>query len=641
MVGYQGDIKVKQPQLPWLTCIVLPFLTELIFGSTIVLLWLFIPGYILIFKASDINNVDLIIFIYFACSWLYAVWIFFRHSIFIPKSLLRFPFFIKDVCWKRQSNRIIFLILVVLTVMTWQVLNKPEAKISNLDTIKSRLASVTESVDSAIKVMSLTLDSPKQKNTEFSIDGWNKFYKYPQLNQIPKDKDGIEALSKDYQQFLTYIKSRQEKIRENETSISSRETFFESKNMLVTKIEEEIKAVCTTNYNSQNAPTCSSILLKIQELRILISSGSQLLNNHKQHLNSIKNTFDIPDKSLAIWETKIEEIAGKFHFNTNSVNDWLSLANDHQKEAKYSILNAQKIKYLITKNYAGVIDSYSMRTNRFESEIIRSEKQSQVSVEAKIIIKKVKNTDIELANLNQEISNLSIELKSVDLQIAQALNQLSFQYNTHKQIAGGGYRLLVYARSNSEGKHYIDGIVDKKKTVDNLIQEISSLKDELYGFKNQFEANVQQQLLSLDKTAFLAKDLQIRNKKLKNKLEWVILRAFLVKIILGLVVIGILVGLAVYQHKKKLLARSRQLGTNLSELMPIITNPKEFLQIRLQAVNILEEHNLSNREDINEIKSVIRNLEKSSFRDDGAVASQIRKVADSLELRLTEQRKSL
>ena len=265
------------------------------------------------------------------------------------------------------------------------------------------------------------------------------------------------------------------------------------------------------------------------------------------------------------------------------------------------------------------------------------EQQSQRPVEAKPLLEKVKNNDVALSNLIQEIKSLQSEIQSIRSQISESLNQLGYKYLWLRQISGGGNILSKSASENREGKQYVNIILKKKEDIDILSKQISNLKSDIEKLKNKLESEENQWQWKFDTNISLAQNLKYRTKQLKRKLDWVIIRGIITKVVLGFVIIGALVVIGISQYRMRRITQFKKLGTNLPELMRTIENPNEFLSVRTKAIDILEKQNLL-KEDINKIKDVIKKIEKSKSENDSEVASELRKVASSLELRLTEER---
>ncbi len=640
---------MRQLLLPWLICIILPFLIELITSITIILLWVAIPLYILVIKGSNITNLDLIFFIYFACSWLYAIWNFLKHNIFIPKSLLTFPLYIKDSIRNSKNNKVIFLSAIIIIVVIWQLLNKPEIEVSKLDTVESHIASIAQEINRNIEE-SKSLESVFAEfitENNKNINSLNNFSRYPQINQLPQDKNSIEILSQEYRNYLGNIQSRKMDIRQKKTSLFRIENSLKNNNNRLIDIENQFKTLCISNNKSQNITVCSSLSKKIGSLKELIKSGLDLLTKSKENLIAIETTMNIPekDKILAVWEQKIEEILGRFNFNTDDVQNWIIEADNTPNTVKINISTIQKLQqdFLANNhdNYTALIKVFSKELSISGNKITKFEEQSQNSIEVKPLLKTIKDNNNALEKLEKEIINLR---KKIDFQYSQIrinLNELIRTKILLKKITVQGYRLSIYARSHSEGKSYIDIINTKKKVIDDLLKEVSLQEKTSNKLMLTIEDKIQEWTWNLDKNIDTSKILKARFNKLNTKLEWIIIRTNIIKFVLVLLVLGILFGFAIYQHRIMLLNNSKQLETNLSKLLLTINNPKEFLQVRLKAIKIVDEQILLTDQDIKKIKNDIRKLENSKNRDDGVVASRLRQVADSLELRLTEQRKKI
>ncbi|MDE5109256.1 MAG: hypothetical protein O4808_20075, partial [Trichodesmium sp. St17_bin3_1_1] len=102
------------------------------------------------------------------------------------------------------------------------------------------------------------------------------------------------------------------------------------------------------------------------------------------------------------------------------------------------------------------------------------------------------------------------------------------------------------------------------------------------------------------------------------------------------------IGYHLYQTRslKKL---NRLDSKNLKKLLARIKDTKEFVTIRLKAIKLIYKH--QNNFDIDQLKELVQQLketvkqmEKLKSDDDVKVNGELRKVAESLELRLMEKR---
>ncbi|NEP60733.1 MAG: hypothetical protein F6K31_27690 [Symploca sp. SIO2G7] len=646
-----------QHNLPWLISIFFPFLFELITSITIVLLWLFVIFYLVFLKGVYINNLDLIIFIYLTLSWLYAVYIFIRHGTSIPKSLLiKFPLFLKNVIWKTLVILSVPFILILMLILIYlisrsistplQSLFKVPVEITQLETIQSDLDIVTETVNDAIDELKLLDADLSKEKIEHPLDSkWNEFSNYPQANQIPRDREGIEVLSEKYQSFFSEFKSRQLDASEDTDSISRLQGTLGMNNKRLADIEEELNALCNSIDYAQKKSDCLYDLEKVLELKTEINSALGVLTKSRLTLELIKTNYNIPNEVLEAWKVKIEEALARFEFNEKDVIEWLSAAKKEYKSADNKRLNSKNIK----KNFTTKKGRYSKlikqktpeQISNLSTDIERVEKQFQDPTEVKLIkmtLKKVENNNVNIENLEQQINQLDSEMKSLKSEVRSNLESLGDTKSSLDNLSVRGNLLLVGAYNNPTGNKYEEKILKQQEIINKLYQEFNSLETEWQELVYQVNNDVNSWQLNLNKTVDLIKKLKARNEKIESKLNKIIFRLKIIQYISALGGVGSFLLLTVYYYRIIMIKRFKNLGNNWIDLEATITNSKELRTVRLKAVDIVKDQTMPNKQTIDKIKSVIKNLYKSKIEDDIYVAAELNKVAESLELRLAEQR---
>ena len=111
-----------------------------------------------------------------------------------------------------------------------------------------------------------------------------------------------------------------------------------------------------------------------------------------------------------------------------------------------------------------------------------------------------------------------------------------------------------------------------------------------------------------------------------------------------IVIVAVVITIGYYLYKKRILRKQSLLvPNNLETLLARIKDTKEFFTIRLEAIKLIYEYqnnfNIDKLESlVKRLKDTVKQMEKFKYDDDIKVNGELRKVTESLELRLMEKR---
>ncbi|MCL2927996.1 MAG: hypothetical protein MGG37_08295 [Trichodesmium sp. MAG_R01] len=111
-----------------------------------------------------------------------------------------------------------------------------------------------------------------------------------------------------------------------------------------------------------------------------------------------------------------------------------------------------------------------------------------------------------------------------------------------------------------------------------------------------------------------------------------------------IVIVAVVITIGYYLYKKRILRKQSLLNSNnLENLLAKIKDTKEFFTIRLEAIKLIYEYqnnfNIDKLESlVKRLKDTVKQMEKFKYDDDIKVNGELRKVTESLELRLMEKR---
>ncbi len=637
--------KILQSDLwKWFACIFFPFLVELILELIVLVVYGGLVIYFLLFKNGNINNLELIVFIYLAFAWLYSIYSFLRYGVAIPKSLWKFPGLVKNFIFK---NPLKVIPVIIVIVISWHILFKTEsiAPITKLDQIKSNIESLTETIDNSIKeIDSLSSEQVTDINSFINNDTYKKFLNAPNIEELPKTIEDLNTLSGEFINFWNEVEGNKQAISGKNQSIKRLENLLGSYNQQLESFDAQLKAFCHQKENSNTvceADIDENLLIKISNLRKSISSASTSLNDSKQKLESIQK---ISVTTLGIWKTKIERLRGQLSFSEKEIKEWINYTNTEIASVEIKLSEfTQKNQDIRTKiqRLTDLVKSLPdiQKLHELSNQFTDFEGKSLDSSNINFVEQKVKENNHYLQELMINITQMQESVQQLDKEAKEHLGNLIFTQAHLEAISIDGHLKSLQADEHPKGKEYLGKINGIKQEADNLQnQSIKPLEQELSNLVNEINSQLKTSLETfLDDNLSLIHNLKARNDSLKKKIDVAKLRSNIIKVILALVLISLVVVFAWYQYRKSTFDRSRKIGNNKLELIKIIADPKEIRDVRLNALKKLEKQSVTLK-DIIRFKTTIISLDNLEGDDNKDVVATLRKITYSLEQRLSEER---
>ncbi|NES88225.1 hypothetical protein [Okeania sp. SIO2B9] len=183
------------------------------------------------------------------------------------------------------------------------------------------------------------------------------------------------------------------------------------------------------------------------------------------------------------------------------------------------------------------------------------------------------------------------------------------------------------------------------ENVNNLrLKELPSLKEKIQNELDIYKSLQKSIFQKLGETRLSIKNTQDRLEYFINSIGKLLLISTILWSAIYGVIVAVMITLIWYFYKKRILRKQNLLDSkDLDNLLDKIKDTKEFVTIRKEAIQLIYEHqNNLNVKQLSSLvkllKETVKQMEKFKSDDDVKVNAELRKVAESLELRLMEKR---
>lgn len=636
----------------WFVCIIVPSIIELLTSYLFIFPLYGAATIYPLVRGSDSSYFDLAIFLFSTPAWLYSVYTNLRHDVTISRSLLMWPFSIFK--WVRK-NPIKTLIVVFVISLGWKLLSNPEVDISQLKGLESSFYKIREEIET---VVSWTEENEKYwKDYSYRIPEYRsllqKFSIVPSNSGLPQNSNELETLRSDYQHLRSFADPSLYSISQLSNSVSEKSGILNDESAQISKISAQLEIECKQLKTSKQANNnisrfCNLLPAKIVETKGRIEYGHSKISSIENLSNSIKSQVNISSNSISAWERKILELEIKFQpFDISNLQYHLNESEKLEKTVYQSVplIQSKNSELLRTiENYAKSFTQVSIQHSNLKSSLDRSDNLLGER-DLSSLLSQARVTRESLRTLKDSIGKLDLNLREIEKDVEGNSKFVTGLKGNISQTTWTLYKMSISAKINSAGTQYLNLINERKNTIDALLKgdnsqiNVESLYEEVTASENTFNSKKRQWFFDLGQLKNSVNSLEGKNDKFISKLE---LRILLQKFMMGVFASIVVAALALYFlviRKRAILRSKSKLTSAFDNLMDAITNPSEYMQVRLDAVNMLEnEYASPQNQDVELIKKAIRGLEKSKSDDDVRIAAELRRAADTLEYRLSEQR---
>jgi cell shape-determining protein MreC len=643
-----------QHRWQWLVCIIVPSIIELLTSYLFIFPLYGAATIYPLVRGSDSGYFDLAIFLFSTPAWLYSVYTNLRHDVTISRSLLMWPLSIFK--WARK-NPIQTLIVVFVVSLGWKFLSNPEVDISQLKGLESSFYKISEEIE---VVVSWTEKNEKYwKDYSYRIPEYTsllqKFSTVPSNSDLPQNSNELETLRSDYQHLRSFADPILYSISQLSNSVSEKSGILNDENAQISKISEQLEVECQKLETSREATNnndisrvCNLLPDKIATAKGRIEYGYIRISSIEDLSDLIKSQVNISSNSISAWERKILELEIKFQpFDISTLQYHLNESEKLEQTVYQSVPTIQSKNSELLRAIDIYAESFGQVSIQHDSLKSSLDGSNDLLGERDLssLLNQARVARESLRTLKDSIGKLDLNLREVEKDVEENSKFITGLKGNILQTTWALYKISISAEINSAGAQYLNLINERKNTIDALLKggnsqiNVESLYEEVTATENSFNSKKRRWFFDLGQLKNSVNNLEGKNEKFIYNLEF---RILLQKLMMGVFAFIVVASLALYFlviRRRAILRSKSKLTSAFDNLMSAITNPSEYMQVRLDAVNMLEnEYASPQNQDVELIKKKIRVLEKSKSDDDVRIAAELRRAADTLEYRLSEQR---
>lgn len=624
----------------WFVCIIIPSVVELLLSGILVGIYLYLTISPLM-KGVNFSSLDIASFVFSAPAWLYSVYSWLRHDKNLAKSLWDWPFSILKFTYK---NPLRVIIAVVVIFMAWKIFSQPQAEINPLEGVKNSIVKIQDKVvniDSWIDSSQRNW-SQEIENVESYEDYLQVFSKPPASSDLPRNLNELAKLDSEYHSTSSFIHDLRNKLSQAKGEIAKKNGALEDSKAQISNVEIQLKAECEKLEASQQSNSCLSLSGTISQIDKEVSNLLSSISSIKNSLDLVEKKINIPRGVFAEWERKIIELRAAFTpFDPELVSTWFKKTEDLMVKVNKFIPTLKTDNVELERRLAG----YEREFKQFLSshDVIKSSFMKQElsggTQRIDVLLKQARSYNDKLSNLRQKINTFSLNLDATERQIIENADRVEELKNGLTGLTTEGYHLFLTIPKESQSlKQKVREVKEEK--IDPLRSGFKELEKEFKGIASKLDKKKANWSFGIGQIGNSVDHLENKNQKLLRSLEFKIFLSQAMIIFVIFVTISALVLYVTVIRRANINKRLSALSHEFPNLMLTVTNTGEFMMVRLEAVKfIYNEQSFLTILNIDSIKTTVRKLEKSKSRDDIRIASELRRVADALELRLTEQRK--
>jgi predicted nucleic acid-binding Zn-ribbon protein len=592
-------------------------------------------------KGFNLSLLDIASFVFSTPAWLYSVYTWLRHDKNLARSLWDWPFSILKFAYK---NPLKVIVAVAVIFMAWKIFSQPQAEINPLEGVKNSIVKIQDKVGAIDGwVDGSQRDwSREVENVQYYENYLQVFSKPPASSDLPKNRKKLEKLNSEYRNTSSFVHTLRNKLSQVKGEIAKKNGALEDSKVQLSSVKLQLKAECEKLEASQQSNSCLSLSGAISQIDKEVSNLLSSISSINSELDLVEKKVNIPRGVFAEWERKIIELRAAFTpFDPELVSTWFKETEDLMVKVNQFIPILKKDNVELERRLAG----YEREFNQFLSShnVIKSSFMKQELSGGKqridVLLKQARSYNDNLSNLRNKINTFSSNLDATERRVIENADRVEYLKNGLTGLTAEGYHLsLTIPKENQSLKQKVRELKENK--IDPLRSGFKELEKEFKGIAYKLDKKKANWSFGIGQIGNSVDHLESKNQKLLRSLEFKIFLSQAMIIFVIFVTISALVLYVTVIRRANINKRLGELSHQFPNLMSTVTNTGEFMMVRLAAVKfIYNEQSFLTVPNIALIKETVRKLEKSKSRDDIRIASELRRVADALELRLTEQRK--
>ena len=382
----------------------------------------------------------------------------------------------------------------------------------------------------------------------------------------------------------------------------------------------------STNSSSNNFKIFSNNLIRIKEN---VSDAKRFLPSWNNWLAAQKKVVD----------TRL--------ITREQIDNWIECANRELDFVDQTIDNIDSVIQTIPQEKSELIrkiKTIEKESDNFELQISEYENVKSLTLN-KEIISGTENNLFLINDLFDQISQAEKKTKILVDNLRKESDKIEDRITPLNNLYFEGHDLLKAPRFTQGALSEKPSIKRRLENVNNFrVNELPSLKEKIQNELDSYKSLQKLIFQKLGETRLSVKNTQERFEYLIKSIEK---RRFISTIqwsAIYIVIVAVVITIGYYLYKKRILRKQSLLvPNNLETLLARIKDTKEFFTIRLEAIKLIYEYqnnfNIDKLESlVKRLKDTVKQMEKFKYDDDIKVIGELRKVTESLELRLMEKR---
>ncbi|NEQ34896.1 MAG: hypothetical protein F6K40_00650 [Okeania sp. SIO3I5] len=643
----------------WIFCITFP----LVFGYVLTLLISLVYLWVLwfLFQESQSRIAMLLPFVYCVFAFPYSIWAYYKSGIAIPRSIL--------VGWHSfvakfsRKNPIVIILLVICIVTANKFYKPPEFGFSDLELVGEKVmqleTKLNQTVSEKIEPLKISLATQLTLSDEtINSEKYQDFYKKPPFGKANQEK--INRIDNIYWGFKEKVKSQEEYIDRAEANLEKTKGSIRSIGEDLDGLISELENICNSANNSQEVDDekylakknehCNKLRDISLQLKESTNSNSNNFQKFSNDLIRIGENVSYSKRFLPSWNNWLaaqKNVVDSRVISREQVDNWIERANRELDFVYQTIENVDSVIQIIPQEESELrsnIEAIEKESENFERQISEYENMKNFTL-TKEIVNDAKNNLFPINDLFDKISQVEENTKILVDNLRKESDEIDSRITPLNNLYFEGQNLLKARRFTQEALSKKPNLRRELENINNLrLNELPSWKEKIQNELDNYQSLQKSISQRLGETQSSIKNTQDRFKYfVKSGENQLFLSTIRWSAIYGVIVaVGITVGWYLYE-KRKLRKLSLLDPRNLDNLLTQIKETEGFVAIRKEAIKKIYEHqNNLNVEQLSSVvkrlKETVKQMEKFKSDDDVKVNAELRKVAESLELRVMEKR---
>ena len=386
------------------------------------------------------------------------------------------------------------------------------------------------------------------------------------------------------------------------------------------------------------------------QLKESTNSSSNNFQKFSNDLIRIEKNVSDAKRFLLSWNNWLaaqKKVTDNRVITREQVDNWIERANRELDFVYKTIENLDSVIERIPQEESELrsnIEAIEKESENFERQISEYENMKNFTL-TKEIVNDANNNLSSINDLLEKISQTEKNTQVLVNNLRKESDEIDRIIELIYDLYLDGKNLLKIPKFTPEALSQKPRAKSKLEIVNNFrVNKLPSLKEEIQNELDIYKSLQKLIFQRLGETRFSIKNTQDRLEYLINSIG----KRLLISTILWSAIYGVILAVAItliwYFYKKRILRKQKLLDSkDLDNLLDKIKDTKEFVTIRKEAIQLIYEH--QNNLNVQELSSVVKRLketvkqmEKFKSDDDVKVNAELRKVAESLELRLMEKR---